>query len=1083
MPIKSTFRYIRLPRIRLYGDQIRLRYPLVKYSNSGPKILIISDALSVEEAQEGKLFSGNVGTIISSAFDTAIKYEGASPSRVLSVTTRQVRRPSKLSDAQVGRNNRRIIKNYIKLIERWKPEVVVFLGFQNFLRIWRPYVKTTERSYTAEQLIMLRGRVIPTRIGQHTCNTVLSFSPRAVASQLYKDYKGSINLLGFTIEDFAAAIRNNNRYTVPEIDSSRHKIILTIEEFDKLYDKLLECRTPCIDTETDNLNRVKGNRLLVVLFCLDGKTAYLLPIHHPETPFLPNEIKYIIAKLRRYFEQCVSNYTTYHTAKFDITQFFTQLKLRYYNHRIYDIAVGEYFLDENRKFMRLESVQGSYTLETIGAKYGALGYEDSPIKKSDRDRMADFSLADTLAYGDKDVIYLWHAARFQIAEAKRRGDDYSLFMESVCELGSDTILDFVEMETNGVLVDHKYLTSLMAPNSQLMLELDKLRAEFRQSKAVRAVNARLLKKQGVPEGRASIFSDHNGRNDDMWIFDVNKQEHQQELYFRELGIEPMEYRKDGGGKTNKAFLLEYKDTVPEVALLEKYRQHDKLRNTYVMGLFKQLTKNPDHYWDNRLRAVYNFLMILTTRSSAQSPNLQNIPSRGPLAKIIKRLFICTLGYLLIKVDYSAHEVRGWANISGDHQIAAAFAEGMKLRLQIRLVLALDPDLDYRIAAYVKEVGWNEKTKDDKGNKVDKHSIIDKRKLAKRLGNSDPDLAKILELLIELQIKGDVHRMNYQFFFDKPAETVTDDERQGVKEVVFGVVYGKQARALAESLYKKFIKPIRQKYMPRIRVAMKDDDEVMVDRLNKKMYREIEPYYKQAQDLIDKLANKFKRGWGWLEKIQREGQENLRVVSVFGAVRHLFAYLHTDPTVQHMMDRRGPNSLVQGPSSNLIFTAARLMNTFNWMLRRNKINLGYRNCNSVHDSNMIENKIATIPLTLYYMEHSLTTQNHRRVRKTYGFNMIIGLEIEFEIGGCEAAMSKWDFTESSLMESVGSGIDWVQKELGHKLDKKSLLSKVQHNYRIVNQFRIKELKKQGDGYAPTELMLMTPEIAAQQNWKY
>jgi DNA polymerase I-like protein with 3'-5' exonuclease and polymerase domains len=1084
--LKSNLRYVRLPSLKLYGSEIALQYPLITYRKSGKRILIVSDSLSVEEADEGKLFCGDVGTVIAGAFETAIQHEGQSPRQVLSVTTRRVKRPSQLSDAQSGHNDRQIIRQLRRVINKWQPDVVVFLGFQSFLRLWRPHVRTTERSYTNDQLILLRGRLIPARIGRHACQIILSFSTRSVASQEYKNYKNKINLLGFTIRDFASAINGNNRYTVPEVDKSKNQIVRTIKQFDTFYRELLQCKTPSIDTESDNLNRVYGNQLLVILVSLDGEGAYEIPIHHPQTPFLPKEIDYIISKFRWYFEHGLSRFHIYQFAKFDLAMFFSQLKIRYYNHRVYDISVGEYFLDENRKFMRDEGIPGSYNLELLGAQYGALGYEDSPIQKSDRDRMRDFSLEETLAYGDKDVIYPWHICRFQMMEATRRGPDYSLFLQTVCELGSDTILDFVDMEQTGVKVDHQYLTSLMAPNSQLMIELGKLQAKIRENPHVRAVNRKLLRQQGMPDDdRVSIFNG-NGKNgnghDDLWVFDINKQQHQQMLFFQELGLEALEYRKDGGGKTNKVFLTEYKDTCSEVALLADWRMHEKLRNTYVVGLYKQLTKNQDNFTDRRLRPFFDFLMILTTRASANNPNLQNIPNHGPLAKIIKRLFIAELGYLFIKVDYSAHEVRGWANISRDHQIAASFAEGMKLRRQIRLTLARDPELDHELAAYVAEIGWFDKVKDDKGNKADKYSVDDKRKLVRRLDNSHPKLAKVLALMIDLQIRGDVHRMNYQFFFGKPAETVNGEERQSIKEVVFGVIYGKQAKALAESIYRKQIKPIRAKYMPLIRAAMRDGDNEKADRINKHMYRKLQPFYDKAQAIIDKLGDTFKRGWRWLGKTQERGRETLRVISPFGAVRHLWAYLHNDYAVQGMMDRRGPNSIIQGPSSNIIFTAARQMAELVWQLRQNKLRLGWRNNNSVHDSLLTENKIAMLPVALYYMEHSLTSRVHQKCREVYGFDMIIGLEIEFEVGGCEAYMEKWDFTEASLMQTVEAGIAWQEKELGYKLDKTNLLDRVRHNYRLVNKYRIKELQAQGDSYAPSEEMLMTPEIAAQQLWK-
>ena len=66
-------------------------------------------------------------------------------------------------------------------------------------------------------------------------------------------------------------------------------------------------------------------------------------------------------------------------------------------------------------------------------------------------------------------------------------------------------------------------------------------------------------------------------------------------------------------------------------------------------------------------------------------NLQQIPSRGAFAKYIKRLLITDVGKLLIKVDFAAHELRGWSIISGDKQVAAVFEQGAVLRRRFRLV--------------------------------------------------------------------------------------------------------------------------------------------------------------------------------------------------------------------------------------------------------------------------------------------------------------------------------------------------------------------------------------------------------------
>lgn len=1002
--------------------------------------------------------------------------------------------------------------------------------------------------------------------------------------------------------------------------------------------------------------------------------------------------------------------------------------------------------------------------------------------------------------------YPWHVSNFQITESRRRGPQYSRFLRTVCELGSDIILTFVEMERNGSLVDLEYLNSLMVPGNPLEVEMQKLADKFYRSAAMQQANKIIRRKIGVPENSHGLFG---VKHNNMWVLDVNKPKHQQILFFRVLKLQPLDFRKDGGGKTNKIFLQEYQDSVPEVKALADWRSYEKLRNTYVTGLFKILTSHLDNSTDRRMRAFYNFIYILTVRScltpetpiyvlddrgivpikhikagdwvwafnknlqpvpaqvgwsgrtkkartvtvmyqgynehsgrgyggivesiktiecsadhrfrlrdgnyrradklqpgdrvlalerhynkdgyrrlfwtgmgkrrvlehqyiidhrtsyvthheneipddnrpdnlvemtqnehmkahdfhtyaeraihrsrlmrklyrqgilvplrgkdalnyrpltrsralrilqenkwhptafrdkygwdyatavkklkelgidyqrerqrfngddeyitdvmlntarklnsvgkaatylkvnyykakdllaedrnhiiikvtknkhkkwlydleipkyhnfiangvcvhnSSQNPNLQNIPSRGMLAKIIKRLFITAYGCLLVKADYSAHEVRGWSNISEDNRIAQAFVPGMLLRRALRLLRLRDTQLDADLEDWLVDNNWE-----------DIKELADKRELIKKTRNR-PDLHAALELIIDLDIRGDVHRMNYEFFFKVSAANVSKEQRQSVKEVVFGTIYEKQALALAHTLYAKEIRPIARKYIARINRAKQDEDDVTLRTLQNQFREEIQPHIDQAQGLIDKLFNKFKRGGRWIRKFQKDAARNLYIVSPFGAVRHLWGYMHSEYQVHRVMDRRAPNSSIQGSSSNLGFTAARKMNKLNWEILKRGIDLLFKHTNFVHDSIEAEAAIAMLPLTLYYMEHSLLSQTHARARKTYGYKMLIGLEADLEIGACHARMQGWSGTLASLLRIVGEEIDWMRKELHYKLDKPELLACVEHNQRIIGRYRARELQAMGSSYAPDEAMLLTPEKVAGITWK-
>ena len=506
-----------------------------------------------------------------------------------------------------------------------------------------------------------------------------------------------------------------------------------------------------------------------------------------------------------------------------------------------------------------------------------------------------------------------------------------------------------------------------------------------------------------------------------------------------------------------------------MAWLDDYRKLDKLVGTYVKGIYKHLIHNPDMQ-DDHLRSNYSFVQILTTRSGSSDINLQNIPSHGPDAKIIKREFIAPPDCILIKIDYNAHEVRGWGNISGDKKIAAAFAGGIRLRRELRKWVGRNRVAAVELGEWLNEVGWFDEIKDEKGRKASRYTREERIALALRQANRS--YSDALQIILELEIEGDTHRKNYYFFFGVPPDQVTDEQRQSVKQVVFGTIYGKGPESLSREIWKKEWKLLDRSYKSKWDDTDPDEDDE---------YREwLEQYHKlvnRGKALIDKLFETMEEGGQWIRDTQREGKESCQALSPFGAVRHLWGYWHSERRVNGMMNRRGPNSIVQGLSSNIIFSACRQMQILVQKCRRFGHNLGYKHTNVVHDSNESVSKLVTLPMTLYYLEHSLTTLVSRKMRDTYGWDVPIGLEIEFELGGSLAHMSKWDYSEARLLEIVANEIDWMKTELHYKMNKTAILKAIKHNWRIVNEFRLRELDKQGNSIKPSYRMELTPDKLA------
>lgn len=244
----------------------------------------------------------------------------------------------------------------------------------------------------------------------------------------------------------------------------------------------------------------------------------------------------------------------------------------------------------------------------------------------------------------------------------------------------------------------------------------------------------------------------------------------------------------------------------------------------------------------------------------------------------------------------------------------------------------------------------------------------------------------------------------------------------------------------------------------------------------------------AQGLIDTLFTKFKSGGDWLKDTMKFAKKHIIAISPIGRVRHLWGYLHHDRSVFGAMDRRGPNSVIQGTSSDMGFKAARLMQKFCWWIKSKGIKFSYQLLNTVHDSAKGMVHIVELPIAIYFIEHAMTTQVYKEYKRIFNFTLLLDLEVEMEIGTTQDNLFKWDWlgntndesnSELSKPEDSGIGlfiiveksIDWAIQELGYNLNKKALLKHMKHNYKIIESIRRKEINMSMKKKGPSDIMLL------------
>lgn len=824
-------------------------------------------------------------------------------------------------------------------------------------------------------------------------------------NQLCMDKKGenqedNASLLDFFIIHLDILIEGKDRYTIDK-DNWETILVKDIQQFKSMMEEIESTQVTCYDTETTGLSRTQET-LLTVQIAVSPKKAYILPWQHKQSPWTEKELNYIKSRFKKYFERGTSKFHIYQNAKYDLSQFFSHLNLRYYNHRIYDLMAGEFCLCENRKFLNNVGILGPYTLEFIAKNYGAGDiFKEGKLGKKDRTILADEDLVDIAEYGAKDVILPYQIAKFQLQEAKRRGD--SGFLKLVTDQLSSMIYCFTIMEFNGSLIDKAYLLELRDKNSVLGKKFKEVEEKFKTLDSVKKANDILLEEGGY-SAKNSLFGIKK------WLFDINREDSQQKLFYDVLNLKPLEIKKNGKGALGKDFKDAYKD-VPEVALLNDHDKIKKVKTTFIDAHFDRFKTDKDLAADSRLRSSYQFTGVVTGRASSQNPNLQQIPSRGEYCAMVRRQFIAPSNCLLMHLDYSAHEVRNWGNVAKDEMVCNAFDQGKQLRKQVRYYFSMDLDIWKKFREFQKETKWVCKDKDQQLTYEQKVELIN--------NIEDKKFKKLCQLCLDLENKGDVHKLNYEFFFGVPAYLVNKQQRQSVKSVVFGVIYGKGAMTLAEDIHGT---------------------------------------EEEAQHIMDMLFEKFENGGNWIRQTQANGKKTYQVKSPLGRIRHLCAYRHPGFSVQSSMDRKGPNSCIQGFASDIGFMAGKILQDlcWNWFWKKG-IDFQFIYQNVVHDSTEDCCRIRHIPIAMYMAEHAYTTLVHRKLRDVYGFELTCGYEVEADVGGSLCEMETIEnFCE--LERYVKESIEWSKENLPDWTIDDDEYEAFLHNLKIIESYRKKELKE-------------------------
>ncbi|MDO5335886.1 MAG: DNA polymerase I [Eubacteriales bacterium] len=154
-------------------------------------------------------------------------------------------------------------------------------------------------------------------------------------------------------------------------------------------------------------------------------------------------------------------------------------------------------------------------------------------------------------------------------------------------------------------------------------------------------------------------------------FNINSPKQLGVILFEKMGL-PGGKKTKTGYSTAADILEKLSSEYPIVRDILEYRQLTKLKSTYVDGLVLMIAR------DGRIHSTFHQTITATGRISSTDPNLQNIPVRTELGRLLRKVFIPAEGYVFLDADYSQIELRVLAHMSEDEKLIGAYKEAQDI---------------------------------------------------------------------------------------------------------------------------------------------------------------------------------------------------------------------------------------------------------------------------------------------------------------------------------------------------------------------------------------------------------------------
>ncbi len=403
--------------------------------------------------------------------------------------------------------------------------------------------------------------------------------------------------------------------SIKDVEKSYH-LVDSVEQIEDFIQKASQQKVIALDTETTSLDP-RAADLVGIAFSWKKDEAYYLP-----APQDFEACKVWLKQFANLFENQDIEWVG-QNFKYDINvlrRYDVLWKAPYF-----DTLVAMYVLHPTAKkdLSSLSEQFLEYQMQSIETLIGKKGRN----QKS----MADIPVEDVLQYAAEDADVTFQLKEILEKELIKEEQD-----ELFRKIDNPLVLVLAKMEYEGVNLDVDFL-------EKYSKELEK----------------------AIQKAAENIYAGAGME------FNIASPKQLGEVLFDHMKLdEKAKKTKTGQYKTGEDVLLKLQHKDPIIQDILIFRELSKLKSTYADALPKLILEETGH-----IHTSFNQTVVSTGRLSSNQPNLQNIPIRTKIGRMIREAFIPrNEDYVLLAADYSQIELRIVAALSGDETMIQAFKD-------------------------------------------------------------------------------------------------------------------------------------------------------------------------------------------------------------------------------------------------------------------------------------------------------------------------------------------------------------------------------------------------------------------------